>query len=84
MVRVLGRQIGSYDLKNDKPLGNFIAHDNFDRDDHNSPVFYARPDGSVLSVYARHGREKWHYYRVSESSDFTKWASENGLIIAHF
>jgi hypothetical protein len=68
--------VGIYDLKAGKPLGNFVMHENFDRDDHNSPVFYARPDGSVLAMYARHSREKYHYYRISDPKDCTHWSEE--------
>lgn len=69
-------QIGVYDLAAGKPLGSILMHKGFDRDDHNSPVFYARPDGSVLTFYARHGREKHHYYRISDPSDPLKWGAE--------
>ena len=72
-------RIGVYDLVHDKPLGSFVAHDNFDRDDHNSPVFYPRPDGSVLTMYARHGREKTHYYRISDPSDYLRWGDERRI-----
>ena len=71
--------IGIYDLQAGKPLGSFVAHDNFDRDDHNSPVFYARPDGSILAMYARHSREKFHYYRISDPRDFTQWSAERRI-----
>lgn len=71
--------IGSYDLNNHKQLGTFLAKDDFNRDDHNSPVFYARPDGALLTVYARHGHEKWHYTRISTSPDFTQWGPERQI-----
>ena len=68
--------VGVYDLERDALLGRTTLHDQFDRDDHNSPVFYARPDGSVLSVYARHSTENKHYYRISNSDDFLSWGDE--------
>ena len=43
--------VGVYDLGNQRPLGTVVLHDNFDRDDHNSPVFHVRSDGSVLEVF---------------------------------
>lgn len=71
--------IGVYDLVNQKPLGVVAAHDPFDRDDHNSPVFIPRSDGSVLAMYARHGREVVHYYRISQSADFLTWSDEHQI-----
>ncbi|MDO3385614.1 BNR-4 repeat-containing protein [Gilvimarinus sp. SDUM040013] len=68
--------VGVYDLKADALLGRTTVHDQFDHDDHNSPVFYARPDGSVLTVYARHSTENIHYYRISEKSDYLNWGEE--------
>ncbi|QBG49344.1 hypothetical protein EGM51_17790 [Verrucomicrobia bacterium S94] len=76
--------IGSYDLKSKKVLGSFVAKDRFNRDDHNSPAFYARPDGSLLAVYARHGWEKFHYFRISTSPDFTQWGPEQRIQHADF
>jgi rhamnogalacturonyl hydrolase YesR len=68
--------VGVYDLKDDAILGRATVHDNFDNDDHNSPVFYARPDGSVLTVYARHSTENKHYYRISDKQDYLEWGEE--------
>lgn len=68
--------IGVYDLEKEKRRETFVAHAEFDRDDHNSPVFHARPDGSVLAMYARHSREQVHYYRISDPEDVTAWGTE--------
>lgn len=68
--------VGIYDLMQDNPLGTVLMQDNFDRDDHNSPVFHVRPDGSVLAVYAKHHRDRFHYARVSDPSDPLKWSEE--------
>jgi hypothetical protein len=51
-------------------------HEKYDKDDHNSPVFFARPDGSVLAVYARHGRKKCHRSRISSPEDPLQWSEE--------
>jgi hypothetical protein len=77
-------RIGVYDLVHDKPLGSVVVHDDFDRDDHNSPVFYPRPDGSVLTMYARHGKEKTHYFRISDTSDYLKWSPERRIDYGDF
>ena len=68
--------IGVYDLDEKKPLTTILMQDNFDCDDHNSPVFYARPDGRILSVYARHHKEQKFYYRLSEPNNPLKWSDE--------
>ena len=69
-------RVGIYDLENGRPIRTVMMQDHFDKDDHNAPVFFARPDGSVLAVYARHGREQVHYYRISDPKDWTKWGDE--------
>ena len=68
--------VGVYDLRQRKPLGRVVLHENFGHDDHNSPVFYVRPDGSVLTVYARHGNDRIHYYRISDPDDPLRWGQE--------
>lgn len=68
--------VGVYDLKAGKILGRTVVHPAFDRDDHNSPVFHIRPDDSLLTVYARHGRDKLHRYRISEPDDYLSWSEE--------
>lgn len=76
--------IGSYDLNGKKPVGTFVAKDEFNRDDHNSPAFYGRSDGSVLAVYARHGHEQFHHTRISTSADFTQWGPDKIMDHATF
>ncbi len=68
--------VGIYDLEEMKRLGRVVMHDNFRRDDHNSPVFHVRPDGSVLAVYALHNSNRIHYYRISDSGDLLSWSQE--------
>ena len=67
---------GVYDLTDAEILGRVTLHPDFDHDDHNSPVFYARPDGSLLTVYARHSTENKHYYRISDPEDYLQWGKE--------
>ncbi len=66
-------RVGIYDLKADKIDGAVVLHEAFERDDHDSPVFHVRPDGSLLAVYAKHGHEKIHHYRISDPADYLKW-----------
>lgn len=68
--------IAVYGLKERKILARMVVHEQFDRDDHNSPVIRVRPDGSLLAVYARHGTEKVHYYRISDTRDTPQWSDE--------
>ncbi|MEM6831069.1 MAG: BNR-4 repeat-containing protein [Bacteroidota bacterium] len=67
-------KVAVYDLKANKNLGTVVLDKNFEVDDHNSPVFYARPDGSLVAVWAMHGKEKYHYYSLSDSRDYLKWS----------
>lgn len=68
--------VGIYDLVKKKSLGTVLMQDKFDRDDHNSPVFHVRPDGSVLATYAKHHRDRYHYSRISDPTDPLKWGDE--------
>ena len=68
--------VGVYDLARNQRLGSVVLRDHFDHDDHNSPVFHARPDGSVLAVYARHGRDFRHHYRISDPHNPLEWTEE--------
>ncbi len=47
--------------------------DQLQLDDHDSPVFLALPDGSVLTMFAKHGDENFFYYRISEPNDPARW-----------
>ena len=68
--------VGVYDLEANKPRGTVLMQDEFDRDDHNSPVFHVRSDGSMLATYAKHNRDTFHYSRISDPSDPLKWSEE--------
>lgn len=48
-------------------------HDRLGGDDHNAPAFLVRPDGRLLTFYAKHGTESRAYYRISEPNDPTRW-----------
>jgi rhamnogalacturonyl hydrolase YesR len=69
-------RVGVYDLENKTPPGSVVMQDHFGRDDHNAPVFYARPDGSVLAVYAMHHAESCFYTRISDPNDPLRWGAE--------
>lgn len=73
--------VGVYDLRKDVLWGRTTVAEEFDRDDHNSPVLYPRQDGSLLAVYARHSTENIHYYRISDREDYLVWGGER--VISH-
>lgn len=66
-------RLGVYDLKAEKNDSTLILHEKLQRDDHNVPALYKRPDGSVLAVWAKHGGEKVHYYNMSTSKNYLNW-----------
>ena len=75
--------VGVYDLEAKKRLGNVVMHQGYDRDDHNSPVFFVRPDGSILAMYARHGGDFFHLYRISDPDNPLKWSEEKKKVYEH-
>lgn len=42
-------------------------HEHFELDDHDGPALFARPDGRLLVLYAKHGTEAHNYSRISLS-----------------
>ena len=66
-------RVGIFDLKSGRIDGTAVLSEAFERDDHDSPVFHVRPDGSLLAMYARHGKEKIHYYHISDTQDYLSW-----------
>ena len=73
-------KVGIYDLRQKKRLDTVILREQFGHDDHNAPVFYARPDGRVLAVYALHGTNKTHYYRISDRTNPLAWSDEQSYV----
>ncbi|HMI88670.1 MAG TPA: BNR-4 repeat-containing protein [Polyangiaceae bacterium] len=55
-------------------------HDRLDLDDHDSPAWLVRPDGRLLTMYARHGTENHFYYRISEPNDPLTWGAEQTFV----
>jgi hypothetical protein len=51
-------------------------HNQLELDDHDSPAFLPRPDGRLLTLYAKHGTENHFYYRLSNANTPTTWAAE--------
>jgi len=51
-------------------------HNQLEEDDHDSPAFLARPDGRLLTLYAKHGTENHFYSRLSTANNPLTWAAE--------
>lgn len=73
-------KVSVYDLEKKKDLGTIILDKEFQVDDHDVPAFYTRPDGSILSVWARHANENKHYYSISSVSDYTQWGAKQTFV----
>ncbi|WP_139956920.1 glycoside hydrolase family 88 protein [Flavicella sediminum] len=73
-------KVSVYDLDKKSDQGTVILDKNFQVDDHDVPAFYARPDGSVLSVWARHANENKHYYSISSTTDYTQWGEKQTFV----
>ena len=72
--------IGVYDLGDDIRLGRTTVAERFDHDDHNAPAIHPRPDGRLLTVYARHGTENKHYYRISDRENYLEWGQQRAIV----
>ena len=73
-------KVGVYDLEANKSLGDVVLNKNFQKDDHDVPALYVRPDGSILAVYAKHANEPIHYYRISTPNDYLSWGEEKQFL----
>ena len=51
-------------------------HNKLELDDHDAPAFLVRPDGRLLTLYAKHGTENHFYEHLSNANDPTTWATE--------
>ncbi|UKM65174.1 glycoside hydrolase family 88 protein [Flavobacteriaceae bacterium GSB9] len=66
-------RLGVYDLKKEKIDSTLVLSKNFQKDDHDVPALYKRPDGSLLAVWAKHVNEKIHHYNISAPNNYLKW-----------
>lgn len=64
-----------YDFDQQKVTSSEL-HDRLELDDHDSPAFLVRPDGRVLTLYAKHGTENHFYYRISTDASLAAWGAE--------
>lgn len=69
-------EVASYDLAA-QSLNRFTLHDALNSDDHAAPAFLVRPDGRILSMYAKHGGDVYARYRITASpGDTSAWQPE--------
>lgn len=67
-------RLGVFDLKSEAIDTALVFHKDFQKDDHNVPALYKREDKSVIAMWAKHASEKKHYYKISQSPDYTNWS----------
>ncbi|MBP8606254.1 MAG: BNR-4 repeat-containing protein [Phycisphaerae bacterium] len=69
-------EVAAYDLVN-QSITRFTLHDALNSDDHAAPAFLVRPDGRILSMYAKHGGDVYARYRITVSpGDTSAWQPE--------
>lgn len=66
-------RLGVFDLRSEEIEGVAVLHEKLEVDDHDVPALYARPDGSMLAVWAKHAHEKIHYYSISSPGNYLEW-----------
>jgi len=71
--------VTSWDPESGK-VENFELVDKFQCDDHNVAGLLQKPDGGILAVYGKHGRDSWQRWRstskATDSGDITSWGKE--------
>jgi len=72
--------VGIFDLKSEKIDGDVMLYKDFQADDHDTPAFYVRPNGSILAVWAKHAGEKVHYYNISSPDNYLKWGDRKEFV----
>ncbi len=72
--------VGIHDLANNVPRGRVVLREDFGRDDHNTAAFFRRSDGRVIAVYARHGDDFLHRFRMSDAGDPLTWSPEEVFV----
>jgi hypothetical protein len=55
-------------------VAHAILHEKYDRDDHDNPIIFIRPDGRIMAFYQKHHDENMIRYRVTTNpEDITEW-----------
>jgi hypothetical protein len=73
-------EVTSYDLATGRRSRQTL-HKNFQADDHSAPALLVRPDGRLLAVYTRHGRDDHVHSRLStRPGDAGSWEAERVFV----
>lgn len=72
-------RLGIYDLKKERLDSILVLDKNIGRDDHNVPALYKRPDQNIVAIWAKHAKEKKHYYSISDTNDYLNWGATNTI-----
>ncbi|MFI3278057.1 MAG: glycoside hydrolase family 88 protein [Rikenellaceae bacterium] len=69
-------RVGVFDLEQKSLDGEVVLDKKLQRDDHDAPAFYVRPDGSILTMWAKHGNDKIHRYKISSKDNYLDWGEK--------
>ncbi len=69
-------RVSVYDLESEKIDGEVVLDKDFECDDHNAPAFYVRPNGEILAMWAQHGTDKIHRYKVASADNYLEWSEK--------
>ena len=73
-------EVTTFDLGSRTRIATTVLHRRLENDDHDAPALLRLPDGRILAVYCRHGRDKLIRYRVSRRpDDTTAWQPERQI-----
>lgn len=73
-------KVSVFDLENKTDKGTVVLDKNFEVDDHDTPAFYLKPNGSILSMWAKHAHENKHYYSVSSPGNYLEWDNKKTFV----
>jgi len=81
-------EVATYNFRT-RQIGRFTLHEETTpearklwRDDHSCPALALRPDGRIVALYNRHGKDEKFYYRITtRPNDASAWSEERGLVL---
>ncbi|MBN1600473.1 MAG: BNR-4 repeat-containing protein [Chitinispirillaceae bacterium] len=73
-------KVWSYDHVSDKTASSTL-HTAFEKDDHDSPSLFWRPDGRITAYYTRHGTDRYIFHRTTTNpEDISTWQTESSIV----
>lgn len=76
----------TYDFKSNTSSESVLSSWS-EKDDHNNPSFWVRPDGRIIVAYSTHGKRPDWFYRVSKHSkpvSIDDWGDEKKVYLDQF